>query len=234
MSNPAAASEAYWRLHSTRIVRRTRMPSENAWRLLAPYSLPYSTLGTSTIWRMPATADVMRVSISNPSPHCISAEPEIVSLLRGPNRGQGGNGPECVVAVAEVGVARAAQRVHEMFRPCSRTAKRGVSWLPPPGMNRDPGEIVPMDECLNELGDLFGPRRAIGIHHHDDVLQLPRRIRTRGHFPSLGASDGRLSCPAGDDTPTSTVPSVDPRQRGRLGRCQMAASGALRRCCAPH
>jgi hypothetical protein len=68
---PYPTTETRDRTRSRRIVLRTRQPSGIARRLLSPLMRVASKLGTSTIlsWFFRARR-LIRVSISNPSPHC--------------------------------------------------------------------------------------------------------------------------------------------------------------------
>ena len=195
---PASVPETKRRRPSTRIVRRTLRPSEQALRLLWPCSLPCSKLGTSTTsseaWRCgcgsasrsrtrrpTAWAPVGAGGLGDPAGGVLEVERREATA------------PEGVEAVAEIGVASPVERVDQLAQDacCPFGAGDVMSELPPPGTKlRALGEVRSgLDELLDETGDLWGcvePSASI-ITMMSPVAAANRTAR-RCPFP--GASAG--------------------------------------------
>ena len=79
--------------------------------------------------------------------------------------------PERVVAVAEVGIARAEEHVDQQVqRVIARTPqRRDVAAAPAEREARTLGEVVSLEQRGDEQRDLRRIGRAVGIEHHDDV-----------------------------------------------------------------
>jgi hypothetical protein len=81
--------------------------------------------------------------------------------------------PERVVAVAEVGVARPVQRVHQEVEPAiaEPTGEGDVRAVAALGEARALHEVGAVDERGHEARDLRRVGRAIGVQHHDDLAR---------------------------------------------------------------
>ena len=106
--------------------------------------------------------------------------------------------PERVVAVAEVGVARAEEQVDERRQAarCRAPDERDVgaaAALPEAGALR---EVRAGHERLDEARDLGRIGRAVGVEHHDDVAGRSAEPGLQARRPCRGAPRARRRCRA--------------------------------------